>query len=65
VKRPKARPKPAPYMTPEEVATFLSCHVETVRKRAREGKLEGAVRMGRGWRFPSDVIVGLLKAGKW
>lgn len=44
-------------LTPHEAADRLGLHVKTVVRMAREGRLPGAVKAGRGWRFPADVAV--------
>ena len=43
------------YMSPEEYAELMGVHVVTVRRLCREGKLDGAVKVGAVWRIPRPV----------
>lgn len=47
--------------TVEEIAEYLGITTDTVYRKARTGEIP-AVRIGRIWRFPKDVIDGWLKA---
>jgi excisionase family DNA binding protein len=43
-------------LTPEEVADLLQVPVTWVREAARTGRIPGAVKLGKYWRFkPSEV----------
>lgn len=42
-------------MTPEDVATTLSLHVEHVRKLIRHGRIK-AQKMGRVWRITAAEV---------
>lgn len=65
----------------QEAATYLGCHVQTVRDLAARGELPG-VKVGRAWRFievdlisymrskyttPSETTpnIGLRSIGEW
>lgn len=39
-----------------EAATRLGLHERTVARMAREGRIPGAVKVGRGWRFNADRL---------
>lgn len=38
-------------LTPKEYATERRLHFQTVYKLLREGKIDGAVKIGRSWRI--------------
>lgn len=44
-------------LTPEQAAHRLGLHPKTVARMAREGRLAGAVKVGKGWRFRPDGLV--------
>ena len=41
---------------PKEAAVRLGLHERTVARMAREGRIPGAIKVGRGWRFPADQL---------
>jgi excisionase family DNA binding protein len=43
-------------LDPREAAARLGLHERTVARMAREGRIPGAVKIGRGWRFPADRL---------
>lgn len=43
-------------LAPREAAFRLGLHERTVARMAREGRLPGAVKVGRGWRFPAASL---------
>mgnify|MGYP000859798318 CR=1 FL=1 len=50
-------------LTPEEAATYLGLHVETVRKMARERRIP-CCKIGRYWRFrPVDLDDFMARGG--
>ena len=50
-------------LTPEEAATYLSLHVETVRKMARQRRIPCS-KIGRYWRFrPADLDDFMARGG--
>ena len=46
---------PAPLLTPEELAEYLQCSVNTIHKLLRNGQIP-FLYVGGGFRFDSDVI---------
>jgi excisionase family DNA binding protein len=44
-------------LDPREAAVRLGLHERTVARMAREGRIPGAVKVGRAWRFPADRLV--------
>lgn len=50
-------------LTPEESATFLKMHVDSVRRLLRQGALPG-VKVGGGWRIPKDALRSMLAGQK-
>lgn len=44
---------------PKEAAARLGPHERTVARMARAGRIPGAVKVGRGWRFPVDQLAPL------
>jgi excisionase family DNA binding protein len=47
---------PGRLLAPREAAARLGLHERTVARMAREGRLPGAVKVGRGWRFPAGSL---------
>lgn len=43
------------FLTADELALRLRCHVETIRRYARDGKIPFG-RIGRKYRFPVEVV---------
>ena len=43
-------------LTPAEAATRLGLHVKTITRAAAAGRVRGAVRVGRVWRFRPDEL---------
>jgi excisionase family DNA binding protein len=48
-------------LTAKEVAEYLRCHISTVYRLAKNGKLP-AFRLGADWRFREDVLQNWLDA---
>ena len=48
-------------MTAKEVADYLRCHISTVYRLAKTGKLPG-FRLGADWRFREDALQTWLDA---
>jgi excisionase family DNA binding protein len=46
-------------MTPREAAEYLSVHVHTIYRLAKNGEIPGR-KVGGGWRFKKDVLDALL-----
>lgn len=49
------------YWTLQEVAEYLQVTRTTMHRLLRKGKIPGAFRIGRIWRFKADVITNLGK----
>lgn len=47
-------------LTAEELARRLKIPVSTIEELARKGKLSGAFRIGKHWRFDIDALRGSL-----
>jgi excisionase family DNA binding protein len=43
-------------LTPTEAAQQLGVHVKTLTRAASAGRVPGAVKVGRGWRFRTDEL---------
>jgi excisionase family DNA binding protein len=41
-------------LTPREAARYLKLTPATITRMCREGKMEGAFKVGRVWRIPLD-----------
>lgn len=52
----------AHIMTVEETAHFLRIHPETLREKARQGKIP-ALKVGRAWRFQRERLEQWLAEG--
>lgn len=51
--------------TPKEVAAFLNCNAETVRRMLKAGTLPGAKLVGQRWRVDmTQVQIALSRGGK-
>lgn len=48
--------QPAGLLDAKEAAAQLGLHERTVARMAREGRIAGAVKIGRGWRFHADRL---------
>jgi excisionase family DNA binding protein len=46
-------------LTAKEVANYLRCHISTVYRLAKSGKLPG-FRLGADWRFREDALQNWL-----
>jgi excisionase family DNA binding protein len=46
-------------LTAKEVADYLRCHISTVYRLAKNGKLPG-FRLGADWRFREDALQNWL-----
>jgi len=46
----------SPDLTVRDVAQLMGLHPATVRRLARAGRLPGAYRVGRQWRFAREAI---------
>jgi len=51
------------YLNASEVAKLLKVDRATVTRRAQQGKLKGAVRIGKShqWRIPMSAFENLMK----
>jgi excisionase family DNA binding protein len=49
----------ARILTAKEVADYLRCHISTVYRLAKSGKLPG-FRLGADWRFREDALQNWL-----
>ncbi|HLI80100.1 MAG TPA: helix-turn-helix domain-containing protein [Candidatus Binataceae bacterium] len=49
----------ARILTAKEVADYLRCHISTVYRLAKTGKLPG-FRLGADWRFREDALQNWL-----
>lgn len=45
------------YLTTEEIAKHWQLTPWTVRELAKQGRIQGAVKPGRDWRFPVDACL--------
>lgn len=52
----------AHIMTVDETARLLRIHPETLREKARQGKIP-ALKVGRQWRFVRDQLDAWLRQG--
>ncbi len=52
----------AHIMTVDETARFLRIHPETLREKARQGKIP-AMKVGRAWRFQRERLEQWLAEG--
>ena len=52
------------YLSLKETAVELGLSLETVKRYARAGRLEGAAIQGRSWRVPIPVKVTKLTSGR-
>lgn len=59
------RTAPPAFMTAQEVANILRVHVETVRNRARQGKVPGATKVMGDWRFATPEILTVFAGTLW
>jgi excisionase family DNA binding protein len=46
-------------LTPQEAATRLGVHSKTLTRAAAAGRVSGAVRVGKAWRFKPDELTFL------
>jgi excisionase family DNA binding protein len=44
------------YLTSQEVAEALRVPETRIRKLCREGRMPGALRIGKSWRIPADIF---------
>lgn len=44
------------YLTPRQVAGQIGFQPRTITRWCREGKLNGAVKVGRVWRIPQESL---------
>jgi len=58
----KRRAAPA-VLTPKELASLMRVHPLSVTRLAREGRIQGAFKMGGVWRFPTHELLEWMKAG--
>jgi chromosome partitioning protein len=49
-----------PYLAVEDVARRLGVHHDTVVRMIRDGRLPGAVRIGKAYRIPQSALLSLL-----
>ena len=52
-------PAASRILTAKEVADYLRCHISTVYRLAKTGKLPG-FRLGADWRFREDALQSWL-----
>ncbi len=52
-------PAASKILTAKEVADYLRCHISTVYRLAKNGKLPG-FRLGADWRFREDALQSWL-----
>lgn len=52
--RPYLDPSPGRLLGAEEKAAQLGLHPDTLARMARDGRIAGATKVGREWRFPVD-----------
>jgi excisionase family DNA binding protein len=45
-----------PFYSPEEVAEYYDVTAETIRRLCREGKIPGAIQVGKQWRIPREYL---------
>ncbi|MEI7733162.1 MAG: hypothetical protein WCO56_26555 [Verrucomicrobiota bacterium] len=50
-------------LTPEAFAAAISWHPESVRLACRQGRIKGAIKLGKGWRIPESVLTHILETG--
>ena len=48
------------FQTAKEAADRLGVTIRAVQKWAKEGKLDGAKKVGRDWMIPEEAISALL-----
>ena len=46
----------SPWYTAEQAASVLQKHIDTIRRLCKEGKLEGARKIGSEWYIPRTTI---------
>lgn len=51
-------------LTTDEAARFLRVSTKTLREMAQKGKIPGAFRIGRRWRFPLQSLESMQGEGK-
>jgi excisionase family DNA binding protein len=56
------RGKHVEVLTPEQAALELAISAATIRRWCRAGKIRGAVRAGRQWRFTREALAAALAA---
>ncbi|MCL2574891.1 MAG: helix-turn-helix domain-containing protein [Defluviitaleaceae bacterium] len=44
------------YLTPKEYAAFIGKHQVTILNWLADGRIEGAVKVGRNWKIPIKSI---------
>lgn len=44
------------WLSPEQVATEMGVHVETIRLQCRQGDWPGAKKFGALWRIPATAL---------
>ncbi|HVX39513.1 MAG TPA: helix-turn-helix domain-containing protein [Gemmatimonadaceae bacterium] len=45
------------YITTQQLATNWKLSEWTVRELAKKGRIQGAEKPGRDWRFPADAVL--------
>jgi len=53
--------RPTEYMTTREAAHYLNLSITTLTRKAKKGRL-GAIREGRGYKFPRTEIEKYARA---
>lgn len=46
----------SPWYTSEQAAGILQKHIDTIRRLCKQGKLEGARKIGSEWYIPCTTI---------
>jgi len=55
IRNPKSEMRVKEIMTPREAAEYLSVHVRTIYRLAKNGEIPGR-KVGGSWRFKKDAL---------
>jgi len=55
IRNPKSEMRVKEIMTPREAADYLSVHVRTIYRLAKNGEIPGR-KVGGSWRFKKDTL---------
>lgn len=58
-----SRTMEAQYLTVQDAAKRLRLHANTIRACCKDGRFEGATRIGGRWRIPESTIDAALERG--